>query len=111
VFQFNDIRIPVRFFYYQALQFPRNLDVDVNTGQTFIPEEVLMAQCEQAIYSLSFDETAIANRLQGVTEDTTSLGNIRVRQNLVSDGTEFSPSALEHLKKFFLKTSSRFGRQ
>jgi len=95
---------PVKYYYNQKLQFPRNLDVD-DAGKLYIPEPVKMAQCEQAIYLLNFDETAMANRLQGVVSDSVSVGRgqIHLNQQYVSEGSSFAPMALEFVRPFFVK--------
>lgn len=110
VAQLNTQVDPVRYYYYQALQFPRNLDRDINTGDLFIPEPVLMAQCEQTVYSLNFDDTAVANRMQGIVTDHTYVGNIKLAQAYVGNGSEWSPQALEYIRPLLLKTSSRVRR-
>jgi hypothetical protein len=103
--------IPVKYASYQSLQFPRNLDRDPDTGDLYIPEPIMWAQCEQAIYSLNFDETAVANRLQGIGDETVTIGSIRVHQRFAIGGNEWSPSALEYVKPFFMKLSQSVKRQ
>ena len=111
VFQLNVERIPLKYYFYQNLQFPRNLDVNLVDGSKFIPEPVLTAQCEQAVYSLSFDDSAIANRLTGVVKDQTAVGSIRLRQEYANSGTELCPTAVEMLRPFMLKLSGKTRRQ
>ncbi len=105
VMTLEDQPIPTKWLWTQRLQFPRNLDHDYTTGALYIPEPIMMAQCEQTVYTLNFDETSIANRLQGVTEDVTYIGNIHLRQNLVQDGSQVAPAALEMSRPYLLKTS------
>jgi len=103
---------PVRFMNTQALQFPRNIDIDTTTGLTFVPDRILEAQCEQAYYMLSYDGQAVANRLQGVISDTISIGRsqIHAAQVYLSEGSAFSPLALELCRPFFLKGGQRMRR-
>jgi hypothetical protein len=101
---------PAKYLYTQRLQFPRNLDVDVTDGHLFVPEPILMAQCEQTVYTLNFDDTAIANRMQGISADATYVGNIHLRQSYLQDGSQFAPSALEMCRPFLMRSSSRLGR-
>ena len=105
VAQLNDNILPVKYFYYQSLQFPRNLDRDIDSGALYIPEPVMLAQCEQTVYSLNFDDTALSNRMQGVVQDQTSVGSIHLFQTYTADGSEFCPQALEYVKPFLLKSS------
>lgn len=111
VVQLNDQIQPVKYYFYQRLQFPRNLDRDVTTGTLFVPEPILMAQAEQTVYTLNFDDTALANRAMGVTADYINVGNIRLRQSYVSDGSTFSPTALEYVRPYLLKSSYQARRQ
>jgi len=110
VMTLEDQPMPTKWLWTQRLQFPRNLDHDFNTGALYIPEPVMMAQCEQAVYTLNFDDTAIANRLQGVVEDITNIGNIHLRQNYVQGGSQFSPAALELIRPYLLSTSAEVRR-
>jgi len=98
-------REPVRFYYYQKLQFPRNLDIDPVLQNLYVPPAVLMAQCEQCVYLMNFDESAIANRLQGVTADTLAIGRaqIHLQQEYTQDGTSFAPMALEFIKPYLIR--------
>jgi hypothetical protein len=99
-------REPVKFAYFQKLQFPRNLDIHIEDGTFIIPESILMAQCEQAAYMLNFDETAIANRLQGVTLDKTGVGRqqIDLTQEYGAAGSMIAPMAYELLRAYLVST-------
>jgi hypothetical protein len=110
VMQMSENRESVRYYYHQALQFPRNRDRDTETGDVYIPEPVLMAQCEQAVYLLSFDETALATRLQGIGRDTVSVGGVTLTQEFARPGSTVSPMALEFLTPFILKRSASIRR-
>jgi hypothetical protein len=91
---------------YQALQFPRNIDIQAD-GDYYIPERMKMAQCEQAIYLASLDETALANRLQGLNMDRLSLGRgeVQLTQEYFNQGTALSPIAHEWIRPYLIKTS------
>lgn len=95
---------PVKWAYFQKLQFPRNLDIHIEDGTFYIPEPVLIAQCEQAAYLLNLDESAIANRLQGVTMDKVGVGRQQVdmTQEYAGSGSMLSPVANEMLRPFML---------
>jgi len=99
---------PVKYYFYQRLQFPRNLDFyksGAHQGDLYIPDEVKWAQCEQALYLLSLDETAMANRLQGITMDKVGIGKgqIEATQEYAITGSSFSPVALEMLRPYMIK--------
>lgn len=111
VVQLNDQVQPVKYYYYQRLQFPRNLDRDINTGDLYIPEPIMAAQCEQTVYILNFDDSALATRIQGVTQDSTSVDTIRLRQSYLGGGSTLCPMALEYVRPFLLKSSYQNRRQ
>lgn len=97
---------PVKFKWLQKLQFPRNLDFH-SDGSLQIPEEIKMAQCEQAVYLIGFDESAIANRIQGVTLDKVSAGRgqVDLTQEYASQGSMFAPVALVLCGPYFVKNN------
>lgn len=101
-------KAPVQYSVYQQLQFPRNRDIRAD-GTVFIPDRVMMAQCEQAIYIVNFDETAVANRLQGINLDRVSVGGISTTQEYVHQGVSLAPLAFEFIKTYFYKVT-RLGR-
>lgn len=105
IMNFQLLREPVKFYYYQFLQFPRNLDIDPVTGANFIPEPIMMAQCEQAVYMLTFDQTALANRMQGIVTDSVSIGRgqIHVSQQYGFEGSMFAPVAYEMVKPYLMR--------
>ncbi len=110
VITWEDRVTATRYLYTQSLQFPRNLDVDLTDGHLFIPEPIQMAQCEQAVYSLNFDETAISNRLQGISADATYVGSIHLRQTYDQGGSQFAPMALDMCRPFFIRSTGTLGR-
>jgi hypothetical protein len=99
---------PVRYYFYQRLQFPRNIDVyktGTQQGDLYVPDEVKWAQCEQAVYLLSLDETAMSNRVQGITMDKVGIGKgqIEATQEYAITGSSYSPIALEILRPYMIK--------
>lgn len=112
VLDINLTRDPVRYYYYQKLQFPRNLDIyyeqppaGVPVGSLFMRQEPQDAQCEQAIYLLNLDTTAAANRMQGITLDTFGLGKgqLSQTQEYGNTGTLLSPIAVEILSGLMVR--------
>jgi hypothetical protein len=104
----NDL--PCRAVYYQALQFPRNVDVDYDTGLYYIPEPIKMAQCEQAVYLVTFDESIFASRLQGVQTDSLNMGGLSISQRFSGKPTSFAPMAVEFIGPYLLTAASRIAR-
>lgn len=103
-------QLPVKYSYYQKLQFPRNLDIQYtgtpgDIGTAYIPEDVQEAQCEQALYLINFDDTAVANRLQGITLEKVGVGRdqITTTQEYAVTGSMFAPLAMELLRAYFIK--------
>lgn len=105
IMNFQLLREPVKYYFYQALQFPRNLDIDPISGAVYVPEAIQMAQCEQAIYLLTFDQSAIQNKLQGVVNDTISIGRgqIHLNQQYGAEGSMYAPQAYEMIKSFLVR--------
>lgn len=115
VHDMNLTRDPVKYYYYQKLQFPRNLDVhylapqtgdpSYNVGDIYIPDDVMEAQCEQALYLLNLDESAIANRMQGITLEKIGIGkqSIESTQEYAVTGSMFAPLAFELMRPFMIK--------
>ncbi len=97
-------REPCRYYYYQKLQFPRNIDIDPVDHTVFIPIPVKMATCEQAIYLLNFDESIAANRMQGVTLDKFSVGKGQLETTQQYGGvvSMYAPMAMELIRPFFV---------
>jgi hypothetical protein len=100
---------PQKYNYVQHLQFPRTLDVHLD-GTIFIPEEIMMAQCEQAVYMMGLDTSVIGNRLQGVSHDSINVGGVAISQKLEANGSMMSPVALQYCKPYLIKTSQRLYR-
>ena len=92
----------------QKLQFPRNVDVD-DDEVAFIPQEVKDAQCEQAVYLLSFDESNLSTQLQGVMEEAVGASGVRSYIQYSRRGSFVSPLALQ-LVAPFLRRGNRLKR-
>ena len=105
---------PYRYDLNQNLQFPRSIDVGTD-GETFIPEAILIAQCEQAVYVQSLDQTIIQKSLLGITAETVSLGKGQIYKSTkyaseqggagISTITQVAPRAVELLSPFILKNT------
>jgi len=97
---------PVRYDFYQRLQFPRNLDVTA-AGATYIPDDVKVAQCEQALSLYTIDTSTIVNSMQGLTAESVRIGNISISQKFSSGtlGTVLSIDALQSLNPYILRTN------
>lgn len=93
----------------QVLNFPRNIDLEPGTYTGFIPQAVLDAQCEQAIYLLTFDDSAMSTRMGGVSTETIDAGPVRSHSIYKSDGTFIAPLVLE-LMRPFLRPSKKIRR-
>lgn len=94
---------PEKYFYYQALQFPRNRDITID-GEMYIPDRIFKAQCEQAIYLTSFDDSAISNSMQGISLDSIAVDKIKLTQEYTkgSIGSTLAPMALDYLKPYIV---------
>lgn len=106
VVQLTYQRRAIRASYHQKLQFPRSLDYDT-TGAFYIVEDVKMAQCEQALYLLNFDESLMSSAQQGLQSESVSVGSIKTSQTFSSAGsagasTALAPMAREFLSQYFL---------
>lgn len=100
---------PEKFLFQQKLQFPRTIEVDMQ-GVVFIPEEIKFAQCEQTIYIINFDQTILANRLQGISHDALNVGGVSISQKLEARGTMLSPVAYNFCKPYLLRRTMRIQR-
>jgi hypothetical protein len=95
----------------QFLQFPRNVDINYENGYTtFIPQPVLEAQCEQAIYLMALDETPVVAQMQGIQSETSDVGPVRTRTQYTGTGHLFSPMSFQLMQEFVRPTSKRFRR-
>jgi hypothetical protein len=106
VVEYPDYSRPVKSSVIQALQFPRNIDRENGSSTLFIPEAVMMAQCEQALYLLNFDDSILASRMQGVTSDSLEIPGVGIKQSLSGTGSALAPMALEYLAPFIQRTGT-----
>lgn len=117
IMDMNLTRDPVKYYYYQKLQFPRNLDIHYlapqpgeaayTVGSLYIPEDIMMAQCEQAVYMTTLDESALSNRIQGITMEKFGVGKGQIdsTQEYTSGGSMFSPMAFEIMRPYIIKSA------
>jgi hypothetical protein len=97
-------RDPIKYNYYQSLQFPRSVDIHQD-GTVFIPMEMQWAQCEQAIYRLNFDETLLSNARQGLSINSIKVGGgVSIYQHLNSGGDNIAPTALAYIRGYLKYT-------
>jgi hypothetical protein len=97
-------RDPIKYNYYQSLQFPRSVDIHQD-GTVFIPMEMQWAQCEQAIYRLNFDETLLSNARQGLSINSIKVGGgISIYQHLNSGGDNLAPTAKAYISGYLKYT-------
>lgn len=89
----------------QRLQFPRNIDIDEN-DDAFVPQNVKDAQCEQAVYLLTFDEGALATQMSGIKVETVAAGSVRIRNEYTGSslGSSLSPMAVELMREYLRPT-------
>jgi hypothetical protein len=104
-----DRKHPIKHLENQMLQFPRNIDMELETGDFYIPEAVMMAQCEQAVYLLSVDESAVENQIHGISQDSTAIGPISLKQTYTGSGRLLAPVARELLSPYFVR-NTKLGR-
>lgn len=107
---------PVKFDWYQALQFPRSIDIDSQASEPYIPEAVKMAQCEQALHLLNFDDSVLSSRAQGVESESITAGPVSISQKFSSSsgssggGSLVGPVALGFLKPFLIHVGRQVRR-
>lgn len=93
----------------QALTFPRNADYHED-GSYYVRQEVMDAQCEQAIYLSTLDEGALADQIQGVKyQEVGAGGGIIFQATYKGLGSVVAPMALA-LMGPLLRRSSRLLR-
>lgn len=101
--------VAVKYTSLQSLQFPRN--IDMRSSGVFIPERILIAQCEQAIYLATFDSSVLSSTMQGVRSDILQAAGITISQRLEPGGTTVSPLVMSYVNPYILRrTGMRFQR-
>lgn len=100
----DDPYLPYRYSSIQNLQFPRNLDID-STGTVFIPEDVKIAQCEQAIYLADQDEEALSNSEKGLKLESITVGPIKISEEFETKKVVSSISSIvkQLMKKYSIR--------
>jgi len=107
----SDIR-PLKRSYLQNLQFPRNIDVHSQTGVAYIPEDIKIAQCEQAIALKGYSSTSITKVLGGIKREMVEIGG-QITQDITyaDSGTmtnvgvaTVDPLALQYVSKYLLRS-------
>lgn len=84
---------PIKFNYFQALQFPRSIDIDSETGDTYIPQPIKLATFEQAISVKNFDSASLTTILGGIkSEDIEIAGQIKYAVTYQDSGSTSSSS-------------------
>src|SRR4051812_40087267 len=86
----------------QKLQFPRNLDLNPDGSTVFVPQEVKDAQCEQAVYLLSFDDSTLTTLLNGVVEEAVTAGAVKTFTKYTEGHapTYLAPIVIELMRQF-----------
>jgi hypothetical protein len=97
----------------QNLQFPRN--IDTNYSGVFIPEAIFDAQCEQAIFLATADDSVLTSIMQGVVSESFSGGGITISQRYENTGagstTLLAPLTKQFVNPYILRaTGMRFRR-
>jgi len=101
---------PIKYNYVQNLQFPRNLDVDSVTGETYIPETVKIAQAEQAVFLLTFSDAATVQTASGITREMVEIAG-QIKRDVSYGGvgaiqafstTSMAPLAYQYLTPYLI---------
>ena len=100
----DSINSPYKYSSTQNLQFPRSFDIN-SSGVVYIPEDVKIAQCEQAIYLADQDEDVLENSLKGLKSESISVGSIKIAEEYDSKNgfTSVSPISSQMMKKYTLE--------
>lgn len=94
----------------QALQFPRNLDINTS-GVYSIPDAIMAAQCEQALYLITFDEESAAATLRGLDYESVTVGQVSTTQRFTGGITanvatlRLSPVAVEMVSPYLIRSN------
>lgn len=97
-----------RLYSEQRLSFPRNIDTFSNDYSGYIPQTVKDAQCEQASYLLSVDETAMTATMTGLSEEWITAGSVSIRQKyngMSGGGTLIAPQSFDLMRQYLRRTS------
>lgn len=78
---------PIKYNYWQALQFPRSVDINSVTGATYIPDPIKIAQFEQAMSIKNFaSSTNITKVMQGIRREAVEIAGQISRDVTYADG-------------------------
>lgn len=91
----------------QRLSFPLTVNYD-DDGAYYMPAEVKDAQCEQAVYLLSVDESAIASQMMGLKHESVAAGPVRTTTDYVGRGSLIAPMAYELLRPYIRKSMTLY---
>jgi len=100
---------PQKYNYFQFLQFPRTLDI-YQDGTLYIPYPIQAAQCEQAAWLYSFDNTVLADGIQGLVRQAINVGGVALSQAIRSKGSMMSPDAYDMCKPYLIQQVMRVQR-
>jgi hypothetical protein len=107
--KFSEFRYP--YYLIQQLQLPRNCDVNSTTGDIYIPQSAMVAQCEQAAYLSALDESSLAAQRQGIFRDSVDVDTISAATGYNGKGDAYSPIAMAMIRPLLIGTrSARIGR-
>lgn len=100
---------PQKYNYYQHLQFPRTLDV-YQDGTLYILPEIMAAQCEQAAYEFTFDQSTLSDSLVGIDRSAINVGGVALSQHVRAKGSMISPVAYNMAKPYLINQIMRLQR-
>lgn len=103
----HDVR-PLKYSFIQNLQFPRNIDIDSQTGVSYIPEDIKIAQCEQALAIKNFSETNVTKILGGIRREAVSIGGEISRDIAYADNATQTTVSLASLSPFALQWVGKY---
>lgn len=87
----------------QRLNFPRNVDID-DANDGFIVIDILDAQCEQAVFLLSADESSMISQLSGIKEEEVRAGPVMSRTVFSAMGSLVAPLTVELMRPYVRPT-------
>lgn len=90
----------------QILSFPRNIDLDINSA-AFIPQAVKDSECEQAIFLIAFDDSALQTQMQGILSESVQAGPVSTSTHYGAAGAAgsyVSPIVMELMHPFIRPT-------
>jgi len=76
----------------------------------YIPYPIQAAQCEQAAWLYSFDNTVLADGIQGLVRQAINVGGVALSQAIRSKGSMMSPDAYDMCKPYLIQQVMRVQR-